>query len=187
LIDLARYATGDAFAEVCAHSLTTLHGEKAIETLIRTEDERAGIRNDDSCAFLCEFKSGAQGVFHTSWVAYQGAYRQHHELDIYGTEGHLQFVASHAGTVLRGMQNPSDTHWEILPVQGITLPQDDQDEEDWFRPGRKTEASTTYRWLEAIRTGQKSVSPDLEDGRLAQCVIDAVIRASAERRWVDVA
>jgi len=186
LIDLARFVTGDEFAAVCAHSLTVLHNENGIDSVIRTEDPRAGSRNDDSCAFLSEFGSGAQGIFHTSWIAYQGAYRQNQTLEIYGTEGRIQFMANHSGTRLRGMRNPDDTRWQILPVENITLPQEARDEEDWFRPGRNNETGTTYRWLEAIRTGQSSVSPDLEDGWRSQQVIDAVIRASAERRWVDI-
>ena len=60
------------------------------------------------------------------------------------------------------------------------------EEEDWFRPGRKTETNTTYRWIEAIRTGQAGLTPNFEDGWRAQQVIDAVIEASADRRWVDV-
>ncbi len=186
LIDLARYALDDEFHSVCAHSLTVLHGDKGIETVIRTEDPRADGRNDDSCAFLAEFGSGAQGVFHTSWVAYQGAYRQHQELEIYGTEGRLHFMANHSGTVLRGMRNGDDQRWQTLPVDNVTLPHETADDEDWFRPGRHTETNTTYRWLEAIRTGQTAVSPDLEDGWRSQQVIDAVIAASSGRRWVDV-
>jgi predicted dehydrogenase len=186
LIDLARFALGDEFSSVCAHSLTVLHGERGIEALIRTEDPRAGSRNDDSCAFLAEFASGTQGVFHSSWVAYQGAYRQHQELEVYGTEGRLHFIATHAGTMLRGMRSGEDERWQTLPVTGITPPQEGAEEEDWFRPGRHGETNTTYRWIDAIRTGEKSISPSLEDGWRAQQVIDAVIKASAERRWVDV-
>ena len=187
LIDLARYATGDEFQAVCAHSLTVLHGAAGIEGRIRTEDPRAGARNDDSCAFLCEFASGGQGVFHTSWIAYQGAYRQHQELEAYGTEGRLHFVANHAGTRLRGMRNDHDQRWEVFSIPGTTAPHDTLDEEDWFRPGRKGETNTTYQWLEAIRTGKRGDAPTLDDGRRTQDVIDAVILASAERRWVDVA
>jgi len=187
LIDLARFVTGDEFAAVAAHSLTVLHSEKGIDSIIRTEDPRAGARNDDSCAFLSEFRSGAQGIFHTSWIAYQGAYRQHQELEIYGSEGRIHFTANHSGAMVRGMRNGEDERWKLLLADNITLPQENAEDEDWFRPGRKTETSTTYRWLEAIRTGQAGVSPSLDDGWHAQQVIDAVIQASAERRWVDIA
>ena len=187
LIDLARFVTGDEFAAVSAHSLTVLHGDKGIESMVRTEDPRVGARNDDSCAFLSEFKSGAQGIFHTSWIAYQGAYRQRQELEIYGSEGRLHFNADHSGTILRGMRTGTDERWQVLPVENIVLPQDGKEDEDWFRPGRNNETSTTYRWLDAIYNRASTISPSLDDGYRAQLVIDAVIQASAERRWVDIA
>ncbi|HLJ57579.1 MAG TPA: Gfo/Idh/MocA family oxidoreductase [Chthonomonadaceae bacterium] len=186
LIDLARFVTGDEFGSVCSHLLTVLHGESGIEALIRTEDPRAGRRNDDSCSFISEFRSGAQGVFHTSWVAYQGAYRQHQDVEVYGSEGRIQFIANHSGTLVRAMRNDDEQRWVTLAVDDITLPEDGREEEDWFRPGRHTETNTTYRWIEAIRTGMKSVEPSLDDGFRTQQVIDAVLRASAERRWIDV-
>ena len=189
LIDLVRYITGDEFGSVCAHSLTVLRNAETngIANIIRTEDPRAGDRNDDSCAFLAEMRSGAQAILHTSWVAYQGAACQHQEIEIYGTEGRLHFVANHAGTILRGMHG-SDAQWETLPVANIVSPQDGREEdEDYFRPGRRAPTNTTYRWIEAIRQGQTTISPDLEDGWRAQQVIDAVIQASQERRWIDIA
>lgn len=184
LIDLARFITDDEFTAVCGHSLTALWGE--MPTRIRTEDTRAGERNDDSCAFLAEFRSGMQGIFHTSWVAYQGAEVQHQEIEICGSEGRLHFVATHAGNQLRGLKR-GESHWEPIPAEGAMPPSPGQQEdEDIFRPGRRTPTNTTYRWVEAIRDGAHAISPSLEDGWRSQQVIDAVILASAERRWVDV-
>ena len=37
-----------------------------------------------------------------------------------------------------------------------------------------------------MRQGHAAISPDLTDGWRAQQVIDAVIAASRERRWVDI-
>ena len=188
LIDLARYITADEFAAVCAHTMTVLHDveqEPNGVALVRTEDPRTQARNDDACAFLAEFASGAQGVFHTSWVATQGAYAQHQEIEIYGTEGRLHFLANHSGTFLRGIPQ-GVRRWETIAVEGVVPPDDAHDEEDYFRPSRLTPTSTTYRWIEAIATGQKTLSPDFEDGWQSQRVIDAVLRASAERRWVAV-
>lgn len=199
LIDLARYVTGDEFASVCAHSLTLLRANASGNSignsignnvedalLLRTDDPRVGNRNDDSCAFLAEMQSGAQGIFHTSWVAYQGADTQHQELDVYGTKGRLHFIANHAGTLLRGKRS-GEPHWESLPVEGATAPQAGRKEdEDYFRPGRHAPTNTTYRWIEAIRQGASQISPDLMEGWRTQQVIDAVIAASRERRWVEV-
>jgi predicted dehydrogenase len=188
LIDLARFITGDEFSQVCAHSLTVLDAPDPQETptLLRTEDPRVGPRNEDSCAFLAELAGGAQCVLHTSWMAWQGAGRQSQMIEIYGTEGRLTWTATHAGTLLLGMLRGADRPAPI-PVEGTVPPDPAREEnEDYFRIGRHTPTNTTYRWIEAIRTGQRPVSPSLEDGWRAQQVIDAVIRASAERRWVEV-
>jgi predicted dehydrogenase len=188
LIDLARYITHDEFTAVCAHTMTVLHGVDSAAggiDLVRTEDPRTGVRNDDSCAFLAEFASGAQGVFHTSWVATQGAYTQHQEVEVYGTTGRLHFLANHSGTMLRGIPQGGQ-RWENLSVAGTVAPDDAHEEEDYFRPGRLDTTGTTYRWINAIAAGHKEITPDFEDGLRAQQVIDAVLKASAERRWVSI-
>ncbi|MDW8208358.1 MAG: Gfo/Idh/MocA family oxidoreductase [Chloroherpetonaceae bacterium] len=187
LIDLARFVTGQEFRSVCAHTLTALwSGEGLPPQLVRTEDSRAGNRNDDACAFLAGFDTGMQGVFHTSWVAEQGHYRQEQILEVCGTRGRLRFTATHGGTCLQQLR-AEPGRWEVIPVAGTVRPDEaDGEDEDYFRPGRHTPSNTTYRWIEAIRTGAQQVSPDLEDGWRAQQVIDAVLRASAEQRWIDV-
>jgi len=54
----------------------------------------------------------------------------------------------------------NDERWQVLPVENIVLPQDGAEDEDWFRPGRKTESSTTYRWLDAIyKRDRRSLLP----------------------------
>ena len=187
LIDLARFATQDEFAAVTSSSLTVLKQDNGRLFRVRSEDPRAGDRNDDSCAFLSEFVSGAQGIFHTSWVAYQGSYTQHQELEVYGSEGRLQFLSTHTGTHLKGIK-VGEKRWEYFPINSVTLySEQGEEQEDFFRPGRHNATNTTYRWIDAIRDGKTTISPDLTDGLRAQLVIDAVIKAGKERRWVDVA
>ena len=100
--------------------------------------------------------------------------------------GRLRFSASCKGTVLYGTQKDSQ-EWEIIPVAGITLPADAVGaDEDYFRPGRLNATNNVYRWVEAIHTGQRDIAPRLTDGWRTQQVIDAVLQASAERRWVDI-
>ncbi len=189
LIDLVRYLTGDEFRAVCASALTLKpddHRDEQNLTLLRTHDPRAGARNDDSCAFLAEFGRGMQGLLHASWVAYQGAGSQYQNVEVSGTAGRLHWTATHAGNLLRGLR-VGDKHWETIPVEGTVAPDPAQEgNEDFFRPGRHTPTNTTYRWLEAIRTGQAGVSPSLEDGWRAQQVIDAVMQAAAERCWIPI-
>ena len=194
LIDLVRFITQEEFQSVCANNMTVLWNleeeDSKFPDLVRTEDSRVGNRNDDSCMFLAEMASGAQATLHTSWVAYQGSYCQHQEIEIYGTEGRLHFLATHTGTFLRILPN-GEKVWKQLTIAGVLSPQEasqleKKDDEDYFRPGRKTPTNTTYRWIEAIRTNQASISPSLEDGWQAQRVIDAILQSSAERRWVDI-
>jgi predicted dehydrogenase len=186
LIDLARFAVQDEFTAVTSSSLTVLKQESGEMLRVRSEDPRVGDRNDDSCAFLAEFASGAQGIFHTSWVAYQGAYTQHQALEVYGTQGRLQFLSTHTGTHLKGIKVGAK-RWEHFPIDAVTkYDEEGEEQEDFFRPGRHNATSTTYRWIDAIRDGNTSISPDLNDGLRAQLVIDAVIQAGQERRWVDV-
>lgn len=188
LIDLVRFVTQKEFGSVCAHTLTLLREPQSGETtgLARSEDPRVGPRNDDSCAFLAEMEDGVQAVLHTSWTAYQGAEGQHQEIEAFGTQGRLHFIANHAGILLRGKRT-GESHWERIPLQNViahgTAPTED---EDYFRPGRLGPINTTYRWIEAIHRGEITVSPSLDDGWRSQQVIDAVILASAERRWVSI-
>ncbi len=188
LIDLARFVTGDEFTSVSGHTMTALwdDGLNGTPELVRTEDPRVLPRNDDSCAFLSEFKSGMQGIFHTSWVAQQGELTQHQELEVYGTDGRLHFLATHGGTLLRSIKRGT-ARWQDIPVEGTVHPSfAEKEEEDFFRPGRLNETNNTYRWIEAIRSGQQTIVPDLEDGWRSQLVIDAVIQSSAERKWIDI-
>ncbi len=188
LIDLARYVLDDYFTSVCAHTMTTVKSrlDGATPVPYRTENAAVGDMNDDSCTFLAEFDKGTQGIFHTSWIAYQGVYTQHQELEVYGSEGRLHFVANHAGTFLRGMRR-GEKKWEWFPIAGIVTPEDAREEnEDYFRPGRLTPTNTTYRWVEAIKKNDRSLTPSFEDGWRSQLVIDAILVSSAKRRWVDV-
>ena len=186
LIDLARYVTELEFSSVCAHHLTLFREEDSPTELIRTEDEKAGTRNDDSSAFLAEFVGGAQGVFQTSWLAYQGSYSQHQELEVFGTEGRLHFMANHSGTSLEGMREGLEKTFEVFDVKGAKAPDDNHSEEDTFRPGRNSKSNTTYRWVEAIASGQKTCPPDMGEGLKTQLVIDTILKSSENRRWEDI-
>ena len=186
LIDIVRFVTELEFSSVCAHHLTLYRDESNVDELIRTEDPKAGHRNDDSSAFLAEFKGGAQGVFQTSWLAYQGSYAQHQELEVYGTKGRLKFQANHSGTSLLGMREGLEKTFETIAVEGVNLPEDSHSEEDSFRPGRNSPSNTTYRWIEALATGQTSATPDMKDGLQSQLVIDAILKSSENRRWENV-
>ncbi len=188
LIDMARFVTGQEFAAVCAQNLTALWNEnpEIAPRLVRTEAPEVAPRNDDSCAFLAEFSGGMQGVFHTSWVAQMGEENQRQQLEIFGTEGRLRFYASFLGTSLEATPR-GEERWEIVPIPGTTRPDEGRGaSEDFFRPGRLDSTNNVYRWLDAIGAGQHEITPSLTDGWRAQQVIDAILTASAERKWIAV-
>ncbi len=190
LIDLGRFVLSREIVSVCAHHLTALWGEgsESPPALLHTEGEGSGVgdRNEDSCAFLAELEGGVQGIFHTSWVAYGGAEGQTQRIEVYGTEGRLRFSASHAGTCLEGTQKPGE-EWLSISVPGTVSPTEaDGVSEDYFRPNRLTDASVTYRWIEALQTGEAQTEPTLREGAVVQSVIDAVIASSTSRAWRSV-
>ena len=187
LIDLIRFTTGREFRSVCSHGLTLLRDDCASNPrLIRMGDPAAGDVNDDSCAFLAELDGGMQAILHTSWAACQGDGVQHQELEVTGTEGRLRVFSSHRGIQIDHLRREGGA-WEALTVPGTSRPEEvGEPDEDYFRPGRNDATNTTYRWIEAIRDGRTHISPSLEDGWRAQEVIDAVIAANADRKWVDI-
>lgn len=190
LIDLGRFVLSREITAVCAHNLTALWSENKEDapTLLHTEGGHDALRdrNDDSCAFLAEMEGGVQGVFHTSWIAYQGAEGQTQKIEVHGTEGRLRFYASHLGTHLEATQKP-EKDWQIVPVSGVTTPAEALcDDEDYFRPNRLNEESVTYRWLNALLENAAREEPTLREGAIVQSVIDAVLASSSTRAWRDV-
>ena len=160
LIDLVRFTTGQEFRSVCSHALTVTRDKEtdAFSGVTRMGSEAAGERNDDSCAFLAEFESGAQGVLHTSWLIKQGRYGQHQEIEVVGTQGRLQFVSNHVGTRLRGLREQAK-EWETFAIADtVAYESCDDDNEDYFRPGRLTPTNTTYRWVEGMARGKRGDS-----------------------------
>ena len=185
LIDLTRFVTGLEFDSVTASLLTLSRQGDGRLARVPALSSEAGERNDDSCAFIAALSDGSQAILHTSWLAHQGAYRQHQRLEAYGTAGRIEFLATHKGTYLRHM--PIDvTEWATLEVGGVTDPSAGQEDEDLFRPGRHDASNTTWRFVQAIADGEHTASPSFTDGWRAQQVIDAVEAAGKQRQWVDV-
>ncbi|MDE2126284.1 MAG: Gfo/Idh/MocA family oxidoreductase [Armatimonadetes bacterium] len=185
LIDLTRYVTGLEFDAVTASLLTLNRKPDGAPARVPTSSPEAGERNDDSCAFIAALSNGSQAILHTSWLAHQGAYHQHQRLEAYGTGGRIEFLATHKGSYLRRMPI-GVTEWDTLELEGVTDPSAGLADEDLFRPGRHDSTSTTWRFVEAIANGDRSASPTFADGWRAQQVIDAVVAAGEQRRWVEV-
>ena len=101
------------------------------------------------------------------------------ELEVYGTEGTLIYHLHRPHEIYVG--RPDGT-LETVPVPRNFL----------VYPGSPRDPTTTFRWdqdfafIQAIVEGYSRI-PTFYEGMRCQAVIDAVLQAARERRWVDVA
>ena len=176
LVDLMRWMGGE-FASVVG-SMRNFVPERAV----RGFPGRQRINVDDGTVALVEFASGAQGMLQTSIVAvgnYPGI-----EIRVYGSK------AAAVGRLVteRGLaETLTFARADAVEFEPVTLPASD------FPPG--TSLSTEWRelyyrnlvrhWVGEILEGRASEG-DFRDGAKSQEIVDAVVLAHVERRWVDL-
>ncbi|MBN1346941.1 MAG: Gfo/Idh/MocA family oxidoreductase [Phycisphaerae bacterium] len=178
MIDLARWYLGE-IRSVCADARTVIGERRDPEGR-----EMLPCEVDDAVAFLAEFASGVQGVFHISWVAHKG-----HEqtIDICGENGTLVFGASPEAWELSLLGSTAGEK-RLVPIEvpdrlmeGI----DGSSPETGWRSFIEGYPSMARRFIDTIARDE-SPSPSFDDGVRAQAVMEAVMRSSGERRWVAV-
>ena len=152
------------------------------ERAVRGFPGRQRINVDDGTVALVEFASGAQGMLQTSIVAvgnYPGI-----EIRVYGSK------AAAVGRLVteRGLaETLTFARADAVEFEPVTLPASD------FPPG--TSLSTEWRelyyrnlvrhWVGEILEGRAGEG-DFRDGAKSQEIVDAVVLAHVERRWVDL-
>ncbi len=101
MIDLARWYLGE-IRSVCADAPTFIHQRRDPNGTAMLPCEV-----DDAAAFIAQFESGAQGVFHISWVAHRG---RNQTVGICGEAGTIVFDADPEAWELSllGSQVPED-------------------------------------------------------------------------------
>jgi predicted dehydrogenase len=169
-IDLLRWTVGDV-ARVSAISRT--HTPE--RTLPGGGTRRVDV--DDSTAVLFEFANGASGMLHAGWSTIgrpPGI-----ELRVFGTRGALRCVLSDdlprsEGLWIAGTDQQS--------FESIEIPATDVDEFPWWR--RYTQLLIAD-FVAEIR-GERLPSATFADGLAAQEILDTVLVAAQDRRWVDV-
>jgi predicted dehydrogenase len=141
---------------------------------------------DDSATILVEFESGAQGVIHVTSVAYMGTPPGFSfDIEFHGSEGMVSTgIAFEKELTVYGGQ-------EGEPLRELPIPDD-----FWAGASRETGSATigdvygkqevlARAWVTAIAE-DKPLQPDLREGAAIQRIIDAAVKSSKERRWVDV-
>lgn len=142
----------------------------------------------DTAAVLLRFAGGAQGLLHSSAVAYEGSeFDQRHSVDVHGSDGTLRVEID-----WDNVQQVTGARRGAGPLEPLEIP-------DRIWAGvRRSPVHDTYRdvfrntpvmaraWVAAATAGE-TIQPDFSVGAKIQRITDAALLASAERRWVDVA
>jgi predicted dehydrogenase len=141
----------------------------------------------DDLAFLTlQFKNGAQGVIHLSYMANEEAPGAGHHMEFHGSDGALYHRFDFANVQQVSGSKVGDAALRELPIPDhiwagasgenfwATIT-DVVHKQDYMARG----------WLTNIAEN-KLIKPDFQDGAYVQRVIDAALKSHAERRWVDV-
>ncbi len=188
LIDMAQHIIGEPIVEVQS-SVRFLENGGLVDFHSRTMPDQAA----DSIYFNAAFRSGAHGVFQTSWVSPQGNSGQTIALEIHGTKGSLRFLSGHLGSrllytaagsggaVWKEASLPDMPEWDIAAEPA----------EARFRPYRVSPANEAWKWVDAIVAAKEGNAPSVDrpgfrEGHRVQRVIDAIIRSADEKRTIAV-
>jgi predicted dehydrogenase len=141
----------------------------------------------DDLAFLTlQFKNGAQGMIHLSYIASEEAPGGGHQMEFHGSDGALYHRFDFANIQQVSGAKAGDAALRELPIP----------DHIWAGASRENFMATTTdllhkqdymgrAWLTSIAEDKPS-QPDFRDGAYVQRVIDAALKSHQERRWVDV-
>lgn len=141
---------------------------------------------DDCVSILADFQNGATGVLESSKLASgrNESWRSLDYVEINGSERSFVFITGEWNKLQTGK------------VGGPGLETIEVPKEFWKLPGSPREVTqgdplVTFRYdqawefVDAIRN-QRPCSPDFHDGARAQLVMDATVKSSEMRQWVEI-
>ena len=177
-IDLSRYLVGE-ITEVSA-LLKTFIGERST-----SQTEVSAVEVDDAALSLVRFANGAVGSIEASRFA--TGRKNQNRFEINGSRGSIVFNLERMNELELYVEEGAESGFRTVQVTGKTHPY----MEGWWPPGHIIgyEHTFTHTVLELLRAIKEDrlPSPSFEDGVRNQAVMDAVERASASRRWEEVA
>lgn len=173
-IDLALWIMGAA-SSVCAGSRTWVT-ERALPDGSGTRR----VKGDDSTTWLMEFASGASGICHASWSTAGRAPGL--ELRVFGSRGAAR---CHLADDLPGAQGlwlaGPDGHFRAVSFGEPAI--------DSIEPAAPWWVDFSARLISdfvAEVRGAPASGPTFADGVAAQEVLEAILRATQQRRWIDL-
>ena len=150
------------------------------------DNEEIPIRVDDTCAIMGELEGGVPVVLDISSVALVP--RVNMEISLHGSEGSLLFQDDWgAGDAATGRITAMRRN-EQVPSQ-VRIPDrivgDFLKTPDFYTPVRSCFARMAAEFIQAIRENRPAV-PNFQDGFRVQKVMEAVLKSSAEEKWIAV-
>ncbi len=140
---------------------------------------------DDWCAFIAEFENGVTGVWESTKLAKGHGFGgvSHDFCEVNGTEGSAIYELKHPYRVRLGKKGGM---FEEVPV-----PEEFMKVEGSLRTAGEGDPGAVWRYDQAVEFSKgiregRDCSPSFEDGAKCQSVMDAILKAIEERRWVAV-
>lgn len=176
LVDLVRWCAGE-FGSVVSTMKNFVP-----ERVVRGYEGMQRIKIEDGTVALVEFASGAQGTLQTSYIAvgnYPGV-----ELRVYGSKGAAvaRLISEYGVAETLHFATPDDVEFRKFHLPESALPPGTTLNTPW--------PELYYRNL--VRHFVDEILDDTEaectfyDGAKSQEIVNAVVRANDERRWVDL-
>lgn len=176
LVDLVRWCAGE-FGSVVSSMKNFVP-----ERVVRGYEGMQRIKIEDGTVALVEFVSGAQGTLQTSYIAvgnYPGV-----ELRVYGSKGAAvaRLISEYGVAETLHFATPDDVEFRKFDLPESALPPGTTLNTPW--------PELYYRNL--VRHFVDEILDDTEaectfyDGAKSQEIVNAVVRANDERRWVDL-
>lgn len=179
-VDLARFLVGE-IDSVCGEEKVFID-----ERRISNTGNIGKVTADDSTTFLARFTNGASGNFIATRFA--TGRKNFLRLEIFGSKGSLVFNLER----LNELEYYSrDDHSSEQGFRNILVTENEHPYiNKWWPPGHIIGWEHTFiheigDFLMAIAENVK-ITPDFNDGYRCQLVLDAVMKSSKSRKWIDI-
>jgi len=180
-IDMALWLNGPIRSVCATLKNTSPQRQKGDELLPTTAD--------DTDAFIAQYESGTQGIFHISWTSTGDRVMRH---EIAGREGLLVLNLYHDvwQNRLAGCKAGEADARPLVPPDEIqsTIPRavaSEQERQAAHEAFLLRYPSLVRAFIECILQDTEP-TPSFADGHETQKVMDAILQSDRERRWVDV-
>jgi predicted dehydrogenase len=166
---------------VCSKATT------AVPQRVWPDGTAAAVDVDDTVAFLGELRNGAAAVFSVSMVTLVQLCEV--RIEIFGSDGAVSFIddwgADDAMTGRVQAMRREDHVRARVPIPD-RLVGEFTGAPDFDSPFRGNFGRMAAEWVKSVRGQDAPGAATFRDGVRVQEVMDAVLRSSAEERWVDI-